>query len=61
MYMADSADQRQLKTQKWALFPCELKHQHTRLIETTQGLHEQKHTPHYAKNAFYAFLARFEV
>ena len=58
--MADSSDQLQLKTQQSTKFACELK-KHTLPIEENMGLHETKRTPHYAKKAYYAFLAHFGV
>ena len=58
--MADSPDQPQLKAQKWTNFACELNNTHP-INRKHIGFNEQKHTPHYTKKTYYAFLARFGV
>ena len=59
VYMADSPDQPQLKMQKWTTFACELKN--IPYQSKKRRGYIKKHTPHYAKKAYYAFLARFGV
>ena len=59
IYMADSPHQRQLKTQKCITFACELKN--IPYQSKTHRGYMKKHTPHYGKKPYYAFLARFVV
>ena len=59
--MADAPDQRQLNTHKWIRFAFELKKTCPINRQKNIGVTCQKHTPHYAKKSYYAFLARFGV
>ena len=58
--MADSSDEPQLKTQKCTIRACELNNTYP-INRRNIGVASQAHTPHYAKKAYYALLARFRV
>ena len=60
IHMADSPDQPQLKTQKCTNSACELNNNIPYQSKQHRG-YMKKHTPHYAKKAYYVFLARFGV